>query len=194
MMRQLLHTITIPLKQFLSWFLDYDPPMCTNVSCCDNEHRLSIDKMYMNIINTLSNSSRNVLPDIRTSKKYHTIQGCNEYVKEDHSKARDAFLLWQCNSKPRFGLLNDLMKCTRARFKQCLRFCKSNDDRVRADVLTNKLLKRDDISFWKDVSKMNRINSNVLASTINGVSGECNITKMWHDHFSDLLMVIQSIC
>ena len=79
------------------------------------------------------------------------------------------------------------MKCTRARFKQCLRFCKSNDDRVRADALANKLLKRDDISFWKDVSKLNRINSNVLASTINGVSGECNITKMWHDHYSDLL-------
>jgi len=79
------------------------------------------------------------------------------------------------------------MKSTRGRFKQCLRFCKSNDDRVRADALANKLLKRDDISFRKDVSKTNRINSNVLASTINGVSGECNITKMWHDYYSDLL-------
>ena len=87
-------------------------------------------------------------------------------------------LLWQCNSKPRFGPLCDLMKRTRARFKQRLRFCKSNDDRVRADALANKLLKRDDISFWKDVSKMNRINSNVLASTISGISGECNITNM----------------
>ena len=79
------------------------------------------------------------------------------------------------------------MKRNRARFKRCLRFCKSNDDRVRADALANRLLKRDDISFWKDVSKMNRINSNVLTSTINGVSGECIITKMWHDHCSDLL-------
>jgi len=58
---------------------------------------------------------------------------------------------------------------------------------MRGDALANKLLKGDVISFWKDVSKMNHINSNVLASTINGVSGECNITKMWHDHYSDLL-------
>ena len=152
--------------------LDYDPLMCTTVSCCDNEHRLSIDKMYMNIINPLSDSSRNLLPYMQTRKKYHTVPGWNEYVKEAHSEARDAFLLWQCNSKPRFGILSDLMKCTRARFKQCLRFCKSNDDRVRADALANKLLKRDYISFWKDVSKTNRINSNVLTSTINGVSGE----------------------
>ena len=79
------------------------------------------------------------------------------------------------------------MKRTWSRFNQCLRFCKSNDDRVRAGALANKLLKTDDISFWKDVSKMNRINSNVLASTISGISGECNITKMWHEHYSDLL-------
>ena len=58
---------------------------------------------------------------------------------------------------------------------------------MRGDALANKLLKGDVISFWQDVSKMNHINSNVLASTINGVSGECNITKMWHDHYSDLL-------
>ena len=62
------------------------------------------------------------------------------------------------------------MKRTQARFKQCLRFYKSNDDRMRADALANKLLQRDNISFWKDISKMNCINSNVLA--INGVSGE----------------------
>jgi len=58
---------------------------------------------------------------------------------------------------------------------------------VRADTLVNKLLKRDDISFWKDVSKTNRINSNVLASTISGVSGECILIY-------STLMVIQSIC
>ena len=34
---------------------------------------------------------------------------------------------------------------------------------------------------------MNSINSNVLASTIISFSGECNITKLWHDHYSDLL-------
>ena len=41
--------------------LDYDTQMCTNVSCCDNEHRLSIDKMYMNLIDPLSDFSRNLI-------------------------------------------------------------------------------------------------------------------------------------
>ena len=34
---------------------------------------------------------------------------------------------------------------------------------------------------------MNRAGSNVLASTINGVTGENNITKVWNDHYYKLL-------
>jgi hypothetical protein len=65
--------------------------------------------------------------------------------------------------------------------------CNSDEDRTRADALANKLLHKDNITFWKDVFKMNRTNINVLASTINGITGEDNITNLWHDHFSDLL-------
>ena len=79
------------------------------------------------------------------------------------------------------------VKTTRARFKQCLRFCKSNEDRAKADALANNLLQKDNISFWKDVFKMNRTDSNVLASTINGVTGDQSITNLWHDHYSELL-------
>ena len=69
------------------------------------------------------------------------------------------------------------MKTTPARFKQCLGFCKSNEDRAKADALANNLLQKDNISFWKDVFKMNRTDSNVLASTINGVTGDQSITN-----------------
>ena len=34
---------------------------------------------------------------------------------------------------------------------------------------------------------MNRTGSNVLASTINGVTGENNITNVWYDHYYKLL-------
>jgi len=73
----------------------------------------------------------------------------NDYFKIAHSDAREAFLLWQSNSKPRFGPICDIMNSSRSRFKQCLRFCKSNDDRARADALANKLLLNDNVCFWK---------------------------------------------
>ena len=71
-------------------------------------------------------------------------------------------------------LVCDVMNSSRSRFKQSLRF--SNDD--RADALANKLLLNYNVRFWKEVSKMNRTFSNVLLSTINGVTGENNITTV----------------
>ncbi len=69
------------------------------------------------------------------------------------------------------------MSETRARFKQSLRYCKANDERARADALARRLLMKDSISFWKDVNKMNRVGSNILASTINGVTCELTLPK-----------------
>ena len=79
------------------------------------------------------------------------------------------------------------MNPSSARLKQCLRFCKSKEDRTRDDALANKLLLNDTVCFWKEVSKMNRTGSSVLASIINGVTGENNITKAWYDHYYKLL-------
>ena len=39
------------------------------------------------------------------------------------------------------------MNSSRARFKQYLSFCKSTEDRARADVLANKLLSNDNVCF-----------------------------------------------
>ena len=57
-------------------------------------------------------------------------------------------------------------------------FFKSSED--RADALANKLLLNDNVCFSKEVSKMNCTGSNVLASTINGATGENNITKRYY--------------
>ena len=57
---------------------------------------------------------------------------------------------------------------------------------ARADALANELCENDIDGFWKDVSKINQT-SNVIASSIDGISGECNISVFWKDHFSSIL-------
>ena len=49
-----------------------------------------------------------------------------------------------------------------------------------------KLYENDNDGFWKGVSKINQT-SNVIASSIDGISGECNISVFWRDHFSSIL-------
>ena len=117
----------------------------------------------------------------------YVVPGWNEYICEAHSEAREAFLVWQANLKPRQGPIADLMKVTRSRFKQCMRYCKSNEDRLRADSLARKLLYKDDISFWKDIKKFNRTGGSVLASTIDNVTGDAEIAQLWSEHYQNLL-------
>ena len=168
--------------------IDHEMLICRDVSCNNTEHKMSIDNMYQGIIKSLCDSSSHLLPNSNRSKaKYQPIPGWNEYVKAAHSEARDAFLVWQSNSKPRSGPICDIMKTTRARFKHSLRNCKANEDRARSDALANNLLKQDNMLFWKDVNKMNHVCTNVVASTIDGVTGENNIAKVWHDHYCKLL-------
>ena len=56
----------------------------------------------------------------------------------------------------------------------------------RADALANELCENDNDGFWKDVSNINQT-SNVIASSIDGILGEFNISVFWKDHFSSIL-------
>ena len=61
-----------------------------------------------------------------------------------------------------------------------------SEETARADALANELCENDNDGFWKDVSKINQT-SNVIVSSIDGISGECNISVFWRDHFSSML-------
>ena len=160
---------------------------CNDMSCNNSDNKLSIDNMYLCIIKVLCDSSHNLIPVLGTKGKFQPIAGWNDYVKTAHSDVRKTFLSWQSNSKPRFGPTFDIMNSSRARFKQCLLLWKTNEDRARGNALANKLLLNDNVRFWKEVSKMNHTGNKVLASTINGVTGENNITKVWYDQYYKLL-------
>ena len=59
-------------------------------------------------------------------------------------------------------------------------FIKVWEDNDKTDAIAKKLLLKD-ISFWKDVMKLSKAGSDILASTINGVSREYNPRLSLHD-------------
>ena len=147
--------------------------------------------MYNQIVDSLRQASSNFICEKRVPK-HHITPGWNEYVKEAHSEARDAFLMWKYNAKPCFGPIYDIMKTSRARFKYCLRYCKSVENKARADSLANKFLLKDNVSFWRDIKHINSGGTASQASTIGGITGEKNITHMWYKHYKALLNLKQS--
>ena len=85
--------------------------------------------------------------------------------------------MWQSQGKPRFGPVGKLMTATRARLKHCLHYCKCIQDKDKVDAIAKKFLLKDNISFWKDVKKLGKVDADVVASTVDGVTGEDNICQ-----------------
>ena len=78
------------------------------------------------------------------------------------------------------------MRTSRAIFKYALRFTRNIEDTARADSLDKDLSDGTIDVFWDNVRKFNSGNS-FQANTIDGVSGETDISSFWKDHFCKLL-------
>ena len=70
------------------------------------------------------------------------------------------------------------MRTSRARFKYALRFTRNIEDTARADSLAKDLSVRTIDGFWDNVRKLNSGNT-FQANTIDGVSGETDISNCW---------------
>ena len=103
--------------------------------------------------------------------KYKSMPGWNEYVKDKHEEARDAFMWWHSYGKPRKGPVFDNMKRCRAQFKYAVRQCKRAGEEYADDAMANTLLSKNIKSFWTFVKAMNK-NKALLANSIHGHSGK----------------------
>ena len=72
-------------------------------------------------------------------KQNLVIHGWNDHVAELHLNARECYLIWINNSKPRHGPEYEDMKLSRARFKLALRECRIKKELTKADAMANKL-------------------------------------------------------
>ena len=164
--------------------LDHDMILCDDVHCTNINHKNAIDKMYCEITSALLDACKPFSEVSKNNKPQ--VAGWNEYCKEAHSKAREAYLAWRDHGKPRNGFVATNMKRSCAYFKYLLRKCKSNEKRLVADSLANKLLGKSDKEFWKDIKKINQGNCE-SATSVNNVVGASNIADRWKGHFKDLL-------
>ncbi len=160
--------------------------LCDDVNCTDSSHMNDIDLLYNDIIDALQSAGKSFVQQKRCSFKQ--IPGWNELCSELHNNAREAFLVWRDNGKPRSGPIYQLMRSSRLRFKLALRECKHEDGIIEANILANKLLSKNPKDFWQEITKINKKGQfTPIADTLDGVTGLQNITEMWQEKFSKLL-------
>ena len=85
--------------------LNYNALSCKNKNCSDSKHIATIGEFYSNIQASLTNSSKFL--EIRQNKhKHNQVAGWNDFCKDLHKTARDAFFAmesqWKSKSGPQF--------------------------------------------------------------------------------------------
>ena len=131
---------------------------CLDYNCKSNECTASIESIVNDISKCLIEAGNDTLKVKRYNKNKASIKGWNEYVKQSHNLAREAFLEWRWNGKPKHGALADNMRRYRANFKYILRACKKRNERKESDRLAQKLLSKDPVDFWREIKRLIMIN------------------------------------
>ena len=147
----------------------------------------SLDRFCGNIINCIKLAVSTAIPQHKCHyDQQFNAPGWNTYVKEKHDFARDAYLSWIHSGKPKFGIVFDNMKRTRAVFKLAVRYCKNNIEQMKADACADSLSDKDSRKFWRNVYKVSNNKATNLANSVAGCTGVDDVTEMWKQHFEAL--------
>jgi len=146
----------------------------------------AIDKFYNDFLHCINTAVGDFIPMCKKSGSDYNIAGWNTYVKDKHDVARDAYLSWIYDGKPKQGYTFEIMKKTRATFKLAFRYCKRHEEQMRADACALSLDDPDPRKFWKNVYKSSNKKAVNLVFSVGGASGTVNVTSMWKSHFEKL--------
>lgn len=153
---------------------------CSNSSCNLSSHKCIVDKLYVDIISALSDSSEISKGYVRRKKKKF-VMGWNKHVKDAHMEARLRYQFWLWSGKPVCGLIYNEMSESRKIFKSRLKWCQNNQDQIRMDSIASKHSKNDFRGFWKNTNKLNIRPG--LPVSVDGVSDSKCIADLFRDHF-----------
>ena len=97
--------------------------------------------------------------------------------------------LLECGSfggSPRIGPVACSMRTARANFEYVLRQCRREEEAMRAEALSAKLLSGNNVGFWQDIRSLSP-NSVVTPKRVDQVVGDNNIAELWRQKFSATL-------
>lgn len=78
------------------------------------------------------------------------------------------------------------MNNSRVRFKYALRYCRNNNEQIKVHKIARNFSQKNSSEFLKEINKINSKKSN-KTSTIEGLSGDKNITEFWKNNFQKIL-------
>ena len=134
-------------------FINNDSVLCDKIGCRNNNHIFELERMFDKLVTPVINSSLCFSRQRRKLENYRVIPGWNRRVKSFHKDAREKFLKWIEEGRPREGTQFFLMEESRAIFKRELNLCIANQREEIDKSIEEKYMSKNFPEFWKDVKR-----------------------------------------
>jgi len=142
----------------------------------------NINELYNNIVECLAVAEEKAAT-IRRHKK-NAVPGWNDNVRELHQKFKDAYYNWTTDKSSQ--IKKTMLNSCKAEFKYALRKCERKRKQIEADKLATLCHEKEFNTFWKNVKKSTSGKNISISNTVNNVSGQTNICRLWKNHFKEL--------
>lgn len=163
--------------------IDFPMELCTcsDYVCNMFDHRRTIDKMYNDIIDVLSEAASASHSQERMSSR-KPIVGWNRYVRDSYRDAKLKLEMWVLYGRPRMGCVWNEMLTSRKIFKSRLRWCQNHSEQIKMDALAAQHSRHDFQGFWKLTNRLN--NKPGTPVSVGGVSEPEGIAELFRQHFA----------
>ena len=153
------------------------------VSCCNpccTSHHSCMDKFCADLLCCLHDSALKTFPIVRP---YGSIPGWTSSAQRFKEKANLWHKVWKQAGSPSAGVLHQLKRSSRARYKYEVRRLRRREHHIRRDRMAVALASSNSKTFWQQVKCVNRCKKPSSSCSIDGHSGAESISR----HFSSKL-------
>ena len=104
-----------------------------------------------------------------------SVPGWNTAAHLYKEKANFWHAVWKQAGSPTSGVLHQIKKSSRSRYKYEVRRLRRREEFIRREKMAAALASSNSRSFWQQVHRVNKSNKPLPASFVNGVSGSNHI-------------------
>ena len=162
-------------------YIPRDIDVQCNGSCCT--HWNAINNYYSSLTHALTTAAHFFIPVIKenTLKSFWSAE-----LNEAKQASIDAHSLWILCGKPHSGLINDLRRNSKYRYKLAIRQARLTEEMELDDEISQLYLKKNVDKFWKKWHTKFSSNRNLVPSNINGLTEDHEIASVFCSHFSNV--------
>ena len=136
-------------------YLEKEVLNCSDFNCHKESHRSHLQSYYKCIIDACTTAGSVFSKSVSKSSR-KLVPGWSDVVSDYKKKALMWHSIWKTNGSPRFGLIANIRRKTRADYHRAVKFVKVNREILITNKMAYDLSRNNTQNFWDAVKKVTK--------------------------------------